>query len=150
MMSPVDFLTKPTLWLWAIDRFRATTIATTTFGLDHVGRRVADERIAGLDLSASSSRRWGGTHPSQRRRRVLPRFEPYGFHSERLRAGLRTCGIVRCGDDRARCGASRGWIMSTPICWRRRVEPFPYAPDRGAHSGVRWHPINDNRSGSST
>jgi len=45
MMSPVDFLTKPTLWLWAIDRFRATTIATTTFGLDHVARRVADERV---------------------------------------------------------------------------------------------------------
>lgn len=52
MMSPVDFLTKPALWLWAIDRFRATTVPTTTFGLDHVRRRVSDESIAGIDLSS--------------------------------------------------------------------------------------------------
>lgn len=52
MMSPIDFLIKPAMWLSAIDRFRATTVPTTTFGLDHVTRRVPDDHIAGLDLSS--------------------------------------------------------------------------------------------------
>jgi 1-acyl-sn-glycerol-3-phosphate acyltransferase len=108
MMSPVDFLTKPTLWLWAIDRFRATTIATTTFGLDHVVRRVADERIAGLDLSSVKFAVMGAEPV-----RVSAvdefsrRFEPYGFRRSAFAPGYglaESCVAVTiaCGEGRPR------------------------------------------------
>jgi len=80
LISPVDFLTKPALWLWAIDRFRVTTIATTPFGLDHVTRRVFDDHIAGLDLS-SLKLAFVGAEPVRAKsvEDFSRRFEPYGF-----------------------------------------------------------------------
>ncbi|MGF2951435.1 AMP-binding protein [Mycobacterium sp. THU-M116] len=80
MMSPVDFLTKPASWLWAIDRFRANAVATTTFGLNHVTRRVSDDHIAGVDLSSITFAALGA---EPIRVSALDdfcrRFEPYGF-----------------------------------------------------------------------
>lgn len=80
LISPVDFLIKPALWLWAIDRFRVTTIATTPFGLDHVTRRVSDDHIAGLDLS-SLKLTFVGAEPVRAKsvEEFARRFEPYGF-----------------------------------------------------------------------
>lgn len=52
LMSPMDFLMKPSSWLWAIHRFRATVIATPAFGLDFAARRISDEEISGLDMSS--------------------------------------------------------------------------------------------------
>ncbi len=88
MMSPIDFLTKPALWLWAIDRFRATAAPTTTFGLDHVTRRAPDDLIAGVDLS-SIKLMVLGAEPV--RAKALDdfcrRFEHYGFRRSAFAPG---------------------------------------------------------------
>lgn len=80
LISPIDFLAKPALWLWAIDRFRATAVATTPFGLNHVLRRVADDHITGLDLS-SLKFAFMGAEPIRAYsvEDFCTRFEPYGF-----------------------------------------------------------------------
>lgn len=80
MMSPVDFLTRPASWLWAIDRFRANAVATTTFALNHVTRRVSDDQLAGIDLS---SVKFAALGAEPIRVSAIDdfcrRFEPYGF-----------------------------------------------------------------------
>ncbi|WP_205873453.1 AMP-binding protein [Mycobacterium camsae] len=80
LISPVDFLTKPALWLWAIDRFRAAAVATTPFALNHVTRRVPDDHVAGLDLS-SLKLAFLGAEPIRANSvdEFCRRFEPYGF-----------------------------------------------------------------------
>lgn len=80
LMSPIDFLTKPALWLWAIDRFRATTAPTTTFGLDHVRRRVLDQDIARIELSSLKAVVIGA-EPVRPKAidEFCCRFENYGF-----------------------------------------------------------------------
>lgn len=80
LISPIDFLAKPALWLWAIDRFRAKAVATTPFGLNHVMRRVADDHITGLDLS-SLKFAFIGAEPirADAVEDFCTRFEPYGF-----------------------------------------------------------------------
>ena len=108
MMSPIDFLTKPALWLWTIDRFRATGIATTTFGLDHVTRRVSDDRIEGLDLSNVKFAVLGA-EPIRTSAidDFCRRFEPYGFHRGAFAPGYglaESCVAVTiaCGERRPR------------------------------------------------
>ncbi len=108
MMSPIDFLTKPALWLWAIDRFRAKCIATTTFGLDHVTRRVVDERIEGLDLSSVKFAVLGA-EPIRANAldEFCRRFEPYGFGRSAFSPGYglaESCVAVTlaCGERRPR------------------------------------------------
>ncbi len=85
LMSPIDFLTKPASWLWAIDRFRAKAIASTPFGLDHVTGRVSDDHIAGLDLS-SVELAVLGAEPVRATGLddFCRRFEPYGFRRSAL------------------------------------------------------------------
>ena len=85
LMSPIDFLTKPASWLWAIDRFRAKAIASTPFGLDHVTGRVSDDHIAGLDLSSVELAVLGAEpiRPSALDD-FCRRFEPYGFRRSAL------------------------------------------------------------------
>jgi acyl-CoA synthetase (AMP-forming)/AMP-acid ligase II len=52
LMRPRAFLGRPASWLSAIARFRATLTVAPTFAYALTGRRVPDEQLAGLDLSA--------------------------------------------------------------------------------------------------
>ncbi|WP_433733212.1 fatty acyl-AMP ligase [Nocardia sp. CA-129566] len=51
-MSPTTFLKRPIRWLQAIDKYRATVTAAPNFAYDLLVRRVSDEQLAELDLSA--------------------------------------------------------------------------------------------------
>ena len=52
LMRPRSFLGRPASWLGAIARFGATLTVAPTFAYSLTGRRVPDEQLAGLDLSA--------------------------------------------------------------------------------------------------
>ena len=107
MMSPVDFLTKPTLWLWAIRLVSGgRPVATTTFGLDHVARRVSDERVAGLDLSSVKFAVLGA-EPVRVSAvdEFCRRFEPYGFRRGAFAPGYglaESCVAVTIARDEGR------------------------------------------------
>tara|TARA_R110002110_G_scaffold415857_2_gene658525 strand:- start:6922 stop:9645 length:2724 start_codon:yes stop_codon:yes gene_type:complete len=52
IMSPLQFLTRPERWLWAIHYHRATISAGPNFSYDLCVKRVKPESIEGLDLSS--------------------------------------------------------------------------------------------------
>lgn len=51
LMSPLDFLRRPALWLSTISRYRATDTFAPNFALDLAVRKVTGEDRAALDLS---------------------------------------------------------------------------------------------------
>ncbi|MCL4798856.1 MAG: AMP-binding protein [Burkholderiales bacterium] len=55
LMSPVAFLARPSRWLWAIHRHRATISAAPNFAYEIVASRLAEHEIEGVDLA---SLRW--------------------------------------------------------------------------------------------
>ncbi len=82
LMSPLQFLSRPERWLWAIDRFKATMSAAPNFGYELLCRKVKDEDLSGLDLSSWNIAINGAE-------RILPdtierfyeRFKDYGLKS---------------------------------------------------------------------
>ncbi len=52
MMSPLDFLRNPLLWLRAISQTRAHTSGAPNFAYDLCVRKVTDEQLSSLDLSS--------------------------------------------------------------------------------------------------
>ena len=83
LMSPMDFLRKPVLWLRAMSHYKIANTACPNFGYEYAARRIKPEDCEGLDLS-----HWlvagNGGEP------VLPqtidmfskKFEPYGFRPQ--------------------------------------------------------------------
>jgi acyl-CoA synthetase (AMP-forming)/AMP-acid ligase II len=51
LMPPKMFLTRPSSWLWAIDRFRATLSAAPNFAYQRCAQ-LEDARLEGIDLSS--------------------------------------------------------------------------------------------------
>ncbi len=52
ILSPLAFLARPQRWLWAMHRHRGTLSAAPNFAYELCVRKIADEDIAGVDLSA--------------------------------------------------------------------------------------------------
>ena len=80
LMSPLTFLARPSRWLWAVHRHRGTLSAAPNFAYELCLGKVADEEIAGLDLS-SWRMALNGAEPvsPEAVRRFLARYAPYGF-----------------------------------------------------------------------
>ncbi|PWW53043.1 fatty acyl-AMP ligase [Actinokineospora spheciospongiae] len=54
-MSPLTFLKRPYLWLWALSEYRAPISVAPNFAFELAVRRVTDEQLATLDLSCVES-----------------------------------------------------------------------------------------------
>jgi acyl-CoA synthetase (AMP-forming)/AMP-acid ligase II len=80
LMSPIDFIRRPAVWLEVISRYRATTSGGPSFAYDLCARRVTEEQAAGLDLS-SWQIAFNGAEPVRADvlDRFTARFEPRGF-----------------------------------------------------------------------
>jgi acyl-CoA synthetase (AMP-forming)/AMP-acid ligase II len=80
LLGPETFLAKPSLWLRAISRKRATLSVAPNFAYGLCARRVRDDDLKGVDLSS-----WkfalNGAEPVAPAvlRRFAERFAPYGF-----------------------------------------------------------------------
>ncbi len=83
IMSPLTFLSRPELWLWAIHSRRATLSAAPNFGYELCVRKIREEALEGLDLSS-----WrgalNGAEPvsADTVDRFSRRFAAYGFRPQ--------------------------------------------------------------------
>jgi 1-acyl-sn-glycerol-3-phosphate acyltransferase len=96
LMSPLDFLSRPDRWLWAIHEHRGTVTAAPNFAFELCLRHADPKRLQGLDLSS-----WryaaNGAEPvaADTLARFAAAFRPYGFHAEALAPvyGLAECSV---------------------------------------------------------
>jgi 1-acyl-sn-glycerol-3-phosphate acyltransferase len=85
ILSPLAFLARPARWLWALHAHRGTISPAPNFAFELCVKRIADDEIRGLDLSA-----WrlalNGSEPvsPETITRFTRRFEPYGFRPEAM------------------------------------------------------------------
>lgn len=85
VMSPLSFLARPVRWLRAVQQHHGTLSASPNFGYELCVRHIADDELAGLDLSS-----WrltcNGAEPVSANtiRRFAERFGPYGFRPEAM------------------------------------------------------------------
>jgi fatty-acyl-CoA synthase len=82
ILSPTAFLARPEQWLWALNRYRGTLTAAPNFAFELTLRKVGDDAIEGLDLSAV--------------RGMMNGAEPVKAHTlERFAARFARCGLRR-------------------------------------------------------
>ena len=99
IMSPLAFLTRPQRWLWAIHRHHASLSAAPNFAYELCLRKIADQDLAGLDLSSWRIAFNGAEAVSaQTVRQFSERFRACGFHAETLYPvyGLAECALGLC------------------------------------------------------
>ncbi len=97
LMSPLTFLARPSRWLWAIHRHRATLSPAPNFAYELCTRKIEDAEIEGLDLSS-----WrfalNGAEPVSPAAldRFIARFSRYGFDRRALSPvyGLAECSLA--------------------------------------------------------
>lgn len=86
IMSPLAFLSRPSLWLRTIHAHHGTISAAPNFAFDLCARKIADDEIRDLDL-----RTWrvavNGSEAvsSDTIERFTRRFAPYGFNPDAMR-----------------------------------------------------------------
>ncbi len=86
LIPPELFLARPSLWLRAIARHRATISVAPSFAYALCGRRVRDEELAGADLSSWRLALCGAEPVSpDALEHFAKRFEPFGFDRRTLR-----------------------------------------------------------------
>ena len=85
LMKPEEFVARPSRWLQAISRYRATISAAPNFAYELAVERVRDDELAGVDLSS-----WllalDGAEPvtASTLSRFYDRFRAYGLRREAL------------------------------------------------------------------
>lgn len=96
LMSPLTFLTRPSRWLWTVDKHRGTLIAAPNFAYEMCLSKVADSDIEALDLS-SLRMAFNGAEPVSPNtiRRFTERFAAYGFREQVMAPvyGLAECAV---------------------------------------------------------
>ncbi|GAA5107912.1 AMP-binding protein [Haloechinothrix salitolerans] len=85
VMSPLDFLTRPARWLWALHTHRGTLSAAPNFAYELCLRKTTDAELDGLDL-ASVRMLYNGAEPVQADTMTgfAERFARYGLRREAL------------------------------------------------------------------
>ena len=80
LMSPADFLARPSRWLWTIHRHRATISAGPNFAYEIAASKIQDDELQGLDLRAWRLA-FNGAEPVRAATllRFAARFEAHGF-----------------------------------------------------------------------
>ncbi|MDD5249834.1 MAG: AMP-binding protein [Rhodocyclaceae bacterium] len=97
VMSPLDFLAAPERWLWAIHHQRGTLSGAPNFAYELCVKRIADEQLAGLDLS-SWRIAFNGAEPvnADTMARFAARFSRWGLRPQALAPayGLAECSVA--------------------------------------------------------
>ena len=86
LIPPEFFLARPILWLRALSRHRGTISGAPNFAYGLCQKRIAEDELAGLDLSAWRLA-FNGAEPISAEvvRRFLARLGPHGLRPEALR-----------------------------------------------------------------
>ncbi len=96
VMSPLNFISRPQRWLWAIHRYRGTISAAPNFAYELCLKRLTERDLQGLDLSS-----WriacNGAEPvsPETVENFCSRFGHYGFKRETMMPvyGLAECSV---------------------------------------------------------
>ena len=85
LMSPLEFLARPSRWLWAIHRHRATVSAAPNFAYELCLNKLSDADLDGLDLGCWRLA-FNGAEPvsADTIERFASRFARYGFRRESM------------------------------------------------------------------
>ncbi len=85
LMSPLEFLSKPSCWLWSIHRHRGSLSAAPNFAYELCANKIADAELEGLDLG-SWRLAFNGAEPvsPSTLERFASRFARYGFRREAM------------------------------------------------------------------
>jgi len=83
LMSPMDFLLKPSRWLRAISHYKIANTACPNFGYEYSARRISPDECEGLDLSHWKVAGNGGEPVlEQTMEAFIKKFELYGFRPQ--------------------------------------------------------------------
>ncbi|HWS76279.1 MAG TPA: AMP-binding protein, partial [Quisquiliibacterium sp.] len=96
LVSPFGFLSRPSRWLWLLDRHRATITAGPNFAYEFCVNKVRDEEIRGLDLSSLRLVFNGAEAVSPETvERFCDRFAAHGLRREAMSPvyGLAECSV---------------------------------------------------------
>ena len=97
LLPPTAFLARAERWLWAIHERRATLSPAPNFAYELCVRRIADEKLEGLDLSSWRAA-LNGAEPvsSGTLERFARRFAAYGFQPGAMTPvyGLAECSVA--------------------------------------------------------
>jgi 1-acyl-sn-glycerol-3-phosphate acyltransferase len=121
IMSPVSFLGRPVRWLRAIHVHRGTVSAAPNFAFDLAARKIADDELAGLDLTSWRLALNGSELVSADTiDRFSRRFAPYGFKPQAM------CPVYGLAE------SSVGLTMSAPGTLPRvdRIARAPFERER--------------------
>eukprot|EP00698_Gefionella_okellyi_P009319 TRINITY_DN2362_c1_g2_i1.p1 TRINITY_DN2362_c1_g2~~TRINITY_DN2362_c1_g2_i1.p1 ORF type:complete len:1499 (+),score=257.92 TRINITY_DN2362_c1_g2_i1:81-4577(+) len=89
LMSPLDFIRKPSLWMLTMNRVRATHTAAPNFAYGLVARKVTSDELAGMDLSSLQVVMSGGEPiRAETMRAFYDKFSPHGFRREAFSAAF--------------------------------------------------------------
>jgi acyl carrier protein len=109
LMSPVAFLSRPSRWLHAIHRWRATISAAPNFAYELCASRLDAAELEGLDLS---SWRWAFNGAegvsADTLERFAARFAPYGLDRRSIAP---VYGLAECALDLAFPPSRRGALV---------------------------------------
>ncbi|MGR5063573.1 AMP-binding protein [Photobacterium sp. DNB22_13_2] len=85
IMSPLNFLTQPKRWLWALHHHRGTITAAPNFAYELCVNKIADADLEGLDLS-SVRHCWNGAEPISpaTMKAFAHRYQDHGFAPEAM------------------------------------------------------------------
>lgn len=96
LMSPLDFLSRPKRWLWALHRYRGTLSAAPNFAYEICLAKLTEQDLQGLDLSSWRGA-FNGAEPVSAAtvERFCARFSVYGFRRNALAPvyGLAECTV---------------------------------------------------------
>ncbi len=97
ILSPLAFLARPARWLRTLHAHRGTISPAPNFAFELCVRKVRDDEIEGLDLSAWRVATNGSESiSSETIERFTRRFAPYGFRAEAMCPvyGLAECSVA--------------------------------------------------------
>ncbi|MEQ8589393.1 MAG: amino acid adenylation domain-containing protein [Thalassobaculaceae bacterium] len=140
LITPATFAKKPSVWLAAASRFRATHSAAPNFAFDLCARQVPEAETAGLDLS---SLHWVLNAAETIRRATndafLARYEPLGFWPGALAHyyGLAEATVCVTGHRPGRGPLYLG-VSGAALEQGRVVDADPSDPDLRWIAGVGW------------
>ncbi len=85
LMSPLDFLSRPRRWLWAIHRYRGTLSPAPNFAYEICLNRISADELEGLDLSSWRGA-FNGAEPVSAftLKKFSERFSAYGLRPDVL------------------------------------------------------------------
>ena len=137
IMPPLQFLSRPQRWLWAIHRYQGTLSAAPNFAFELCLRRIEDKDIEGLDLSHWRIVANGAEAISPATMEAFcERFAAYGF---RRTAMFPVYGLAECSVGLTFSPIGRGPLVDTinRSTLAREAQARPIAPETSAGEALR-------------